>query len=471
MMELKPYPEYKDSGVPWIGAVPNTWLVKPGLFAYSEKKTKNIGLQETTVLSLSYGRIVIKPPEKLHGLVPASFETYQIVNPGDIIIRSTDLQNDWNSLRVGLVENRGIITSAYICLKTKNVMIPDYCHLLLHAYDLTKVFYGMGSGLRQNLDWKDFKRIPILIPSIEEQERVVSFLRAITKQFSRFIRAKQRLIKLLKEQKQVIINQAVTKGIDPNVKLKPSGVDWLGDIPEHWEARRVRTCIQDVKAGCWGDDPDSKNYGDHIVCVRVADFDMVNFSVSQSKLTVRAMPQSIREPRLLKCEDILLEKSGGGDAQPVGRVVGFSLEQPAVSSNFISRIRPDISIVSPRFLLFLLVNLQAIRQNIPSIKQTTGIQNLDEKNYLSNIFGLPPMNEQTVIVNYLDNKMFALNEAISSAEGEIGLIQEYRIRLISDVVTGKVDVRDVPVEPIADTEMEEPLPAEDTEAFEEVVDG
>ena len=100
---LKPYPEYKESGLPWLGRLPQHWDTGPGFAAFREKRIKNIGMQENKVLSLSYGRIVVKPPEKLHGLVPDSFETYQIVDPGDIIIRSTDLQNDWTSLRVGLV--------------------------------------------------------------------------------------------------------------------------------------------------------------------------------------------------------------------------------------------------------------------------------------------------------------------------------------------------------------------------------
>src|SRR5262245_35237314 len=109
--DLKPYAEYKESGLPWLGGVPSHCEIRPGVAGFREKKVKNIGLCEKTVRSLSYGRIVVKPPEKLHGLVPDSFETYQIVDPGDIIIRSTDLQNDWNSLRVGLARNRGIITS------------------------------------------------------------------------------------------------------------------------------------------------------------------------------------------------------------------------------------------------------------------------------------------------------------------------------------------------------------------------
>jgi type I restriction enzyme R subunit len=237
---LKPYAEQKNAGVSWLGKVPAHWEIKPGFAAYREKQQKNRGLVEKRVLSLSYGRIVIKSEEKLHGLVPESFETYQVVNPGDIIIRSTDLQNDWNSLRIGLVRDRGIITSAYICLNMVGPLLPEYGYQQLNAFDLMKVFYGMGSGLRQNLDFSDFKRMPILIPTHEEQSAIVRFLDNTNGRIERAIQAKNKLIALLNEQKRAIIQRAVTRGLDPHVSLRPSGIPWLGDIPSHWEISRVK---------------------------------------------------------------------------------------------------------------------------------------------------------------------------------------------------------------------------------------
>ena len=246
---LRPYRAYKDSGVEWLGKVPAHWKQLPGRACYREKEVPNTGLTETTVLSLSYGRIVVKPIEKLHGLVPASFETYQIVELGDIIIRPTDLQNDWNSLRFGLSHNRGIITSAYLCFCTTDLLTREYGHLLLHTYDLSKVFYGLGSGLRQNLDWTDFKYLPCLVPPLPEQAAIVCFLDHADRRIRRYIRAQQQLIALLEEQKQAIIHQAVTGQIDvrtgqPYPAYKPSGVEWLGDVPEHWEIARLGRLIE-----------------------------------------------------------------------------------------------------------------------------------------------------------------------------------------------------------------------------------
>ena len=242
--DLKPYPARKDSGVGWLGEAPEHWRQVPGRACFTEHKTLNVGLVEDTVLSLSYGQIVVKPPEKLHGLVPASFETYQIIESNDIVIRPTDLQNDWNSLRFGLAPVRGIITSAYMCFRTTPLLTPQYGHLLLHTYDLKKVFYGLGSGLRQNLDWRDFKYLPCAIPPLPEQAAIVRFLDHVDRRVRRYVRAKQKLIGLLEEQKQAIIHRAVTRGLDADVPLKPSGVEWLGDVPEHWEVVPLKRVAQ-----------------------------------------------------------------------------------------------------------------------------------------------------------------------------------------------------------------------------------
>jgi hypothetical protein len=128
--DLKPYAEYKDSGLPWLGEVPCHWEVLPAFGAFKPNKARNIGMKENTVLSLSYGRIVIKPAEKLHGRVPESFETYQIVDPGDIVLRTTDLQKDHTSLRVGMVRDRGIITSAYLALDLPDILMSSLRHFI-----------------------------------------------------------------------------------------------------------------------------------------------------------------------------------------------------------------------------------------------------------------------------------------------------------------------------------------------------
>jgi type I restriction enzyme S subunit len=414
--DLKPYPEYKDSGLPWLGNVPRHWDIRPGFAAFREKKVKNIGLREKTVLSLSYGRIVVKPPEKLHGLVPDSFETYQIVDPGDIIIRSTDLQNDWNSLRVGLVRNRGIITSAYLCFRVTGALIPEYGYQMLHAFDLMKVFYGMGSGLRQNLDFSDFKRMFIFVPPTDEQAAIVQFLDCANRRLERTIRAKRRVIALLNEQKQAIIHRAVTRGLDPNVQLKPSGIAWLGEIPAHWEVKRIKWVTQ-LQRG----------------------YDL---------------PQEHR-----KCGTVPVVSSGGvidthceARAQGPGVVMGrygstdavFYIDQdfwPHNTSLFVTNFYDNF----PKWCFYL---LRTISKSDYSSK--SAVPGVDRKDLYEIYVPQPPHEEQVKIVHGIEQHLQGFNTAINRTEREITLLHEYRTRLIADVVTGKLDVcevaRHLPVE-------------------------
>jgi len=207
---LDPNVKLKDSGVDWIGEIPEHWEVLPGLKVYKENKTNNIGMKEEVVLSLSYGDIVIKPKEKLVGLVPESFETYQLVKPGDIIIRCMDLQNDKVSLRTGISLNHGIITNAYLNLNIINNNNSDYFYNFLYTLDTTKVIYKLGTGLRQNLSYKDFKRLPVIVPTTHEQKQIVNFIGQLKLKIGSAISLKQQEIEKLKEYKTILIDNVVT---------------------------------------------------------------------------------------------------------------------------------------------------------------------------------------------------------------------------------------------------------------------
>ncbi|HUH57631.1 MAG TPA: restriction endonuclease subunit S, partial [Pseudomonadales bacterium] len=199
--QLPKYEAYKDSGVEWLGEIPCGWSLKPGFVAFSENKRSNKGMIENTVLSLSYGHIVIRPEEKLTGLVPESFETYQLVEPGDIIVRCMDLQNDKVSLRTGLSKSKGIITSAYLNLKVNNDFESRFIHYYLHSLDTTKVLYRFGSGLRQNLSFLDFKRLPVFSIPKNIQTIIADYLDQKTAQIDAAIAIKEQQIELLKERK------------------------------------------------------------------------------------------------------------------------------------------------------------------------------------------------------------------------------------------------------------------------------
>ena len=282
---------------------------------------------------------------------------------------------------------------------------------------------------------------------------MVAYLRAKDHQIVRLLRTKQQLIELLNEQKQTIIQRAVTRGLDPDAPTKPTGLDWLPEVPEHWEIRRLRSCFSSVVSGLWGDDPSPDRVDNHIVCVRVADFDIKSLSVSDARLTVRSVPEHTRHSRLLQAKDLLIEKSGGGDSEPVGRIVMFDLDCQAICSNFVSRIRPKKDIVRSEFLLYVLSFLQSSRRSVPSIKQTTGIQNLNERHYFAQPFPVPPLNEQDRIIDFIESQLQEIRTVQARVYREIDLIREYRTRLVSDVVTGKLDVREAELpEPVASDE-------------------
>lgn len=211
---LNPNVKMKDSGVEWIGEIPEHWEVKPLYSLYNENKLKNKGNENKNVLSLSYGKIKRRDVESNYGLLPDSFETYQILKKGDIILRLTDLQNDKRSLRVGLVNEDGIITNAYLGLKQSNKSTSQYTYYLLHSYDLMKVFYGLGSGVRQSIGYTEMKKLPILLPPLEEQLEIIEFLKVKVPENESVIELLKKQIEKLKEYRQSLIYEAVTGKID-----------------------------------------------------------------------------------------------------------------------------------------------------------------------------------------------------------------------------------------------------------------
>lgn len=200
----------KDSGVEWIGQIPSHWEVKRISDIASKQKIKNIGMEEKNLLSLSYGKLKRKDIENNFGLLPESFETYQIVNQGNIILRLTDLQNDWTSLRVGLARERGIITSAYLCLRFSKLINPIFAYYVLHVYDLSKVFYWLGSGLRSVMKFEDIKVLPFILPPLEEQQAIADYLESKTAQIEKIIETIHLEVEKLKELRKTLINDVVT---------------------------------------------------------------------------------------------------------------------------------------------------------------------------------------------------------------------------------------------------------------------
>lgn len=224
--------QQKKSDITWVDTIPINWEEKPLIQYAYERCIKNVGMVEDNLLSLSYGKVIDKDINTTDGLLPASFEGYQIVEPGNIILRLTDLQNDHKSLRTGLVTRRGIITSAYTCLETRDDILPEYLQLELHVADLCKVFYGMGGGVRQSIGFKDIKRMIIAIPPLSEQHEILDLIHDIDAPIDKQKEQYLKIINELEELKKVIISDVVTGKIDVQNVTVPEyeHVDDIADI-------------------------------------------------------------------------------------------------------------------------------------------------------------------------------------------------------------------------------------------------
>lgn len=237
-----------------------------------------------------------------------------------------------------------------------------------------------------------------------------------------------------------IRNVAVSPRCGRYSAYRDSGVEWLGEIPAHWEVERLKRTVSKCQNGVWGDEADGR---DDIACIRVADFDRRSFGVDTSHLTMRSIDAKAASAHRVELGDLLIEKSGGGDRQPVGAVVIVADDTPAVCSNFIARmtVRPEHC---SQFLVYLHATLYSSRINVRSIKQSIGIQNLDAGSYLNEAVGVPPVDEQRAIAEFLDRETARIDALIAKQETLIDLLQEKRTSLISHAVTKGLDP-DVPL--------------------------
>ena len=426
-MSFPRYPAYKDSGVEWIKVVPTHWSIMPMYSVVEECDEPNLGMKENNLLSLSYGHIVNKDINSNDGLLPESFETYQVVEPNDIVLRLTDLQNDQRSLRSAIVKERGIITSAYLAVRPRAIT-PSYLAHLLRAYDLTKVFYSMGGGLRQSMKFADLKRMPVLVPPAEEQVRIAGLLDRETAKIDALVAEQEQLITLLKEKRQAVISHAVTKGLDPSVPMKDSGVEWLGEVPEHWEVKAIKRLSPVLRGASPRPIDDPKYFDDEgeYAWVRIADS-----SASKGVLTETTQ-------RLSELGSSLSVKLEPGElfvsiAGTVGKPCITGLKA-CIHDGFV--YFPRLSI--PAMFLFRIFEAGLCYAGLGKM----GTQlNLNTETIGSIAIALPPSDELKEILVFIENELSKLDSMIEMAATTVSLLQERRSALISAAVTGQIDVR------------------------------
>lgn len=424
---MERYSEYKDSGVKWLGEIPSHWEVVRGLAVFSENKNKNTQLENSIVLSLSYGKIIVKKDID-SGLVPEEYSSYQIVKPGFIIVRSTDLQNDKTSLRIGYVCNEGIITSAYLGLQVKGNNNDKYLYYFLHDWDITKEIYRHGNGLRQSLSWNDLRDVNVLLPPLSEQDAIVRYLDSATSKIDKTIAMQQKMIDLLNERKQIIIQNAVTKGLDDKVEMKDSGVEWIGMIPKHWEILKLKRCAF-IKTGTTPPTNERKYFeGGRISWFTPGDMNNMHLEFASKMITQKAIDDKVG--RLFPAKTIYFVGIGA----TVAKVSACDFE--ASSNQQINAIICNKSL-DYRFATYVLKSEQEFIRNMANYV-TLPIINQSDTGLIDMI--VSPKSEQQAIVAYLDKQMQRFDSAISNCQRQIALLQERKQIIINEVVTGKVKV-------------------------------
>ena len=454
MDDLKPYPAMRDSGVHWLGEIPEHWEVRRGktLFRCVDVRSST-GEEELLTVSSSRG-VVPRRTAAVTMFKAESYVGHKLCWPGDLVINSL-----WAWARgLGVSQHHGIVSTAYGVYRPQPKALIDaqYIHELVRSepfhWELQVRSKGVWTSRLQLTD-ESFLGAPFPIPPLSEQTAIVRFLDHMDRRIGRAIRAKQKLITLLNEQKQAIIHQAVTRGLDPNVRLKPSGVAWLADVPEHWEVLPLkrRWTVTDCKHLT----VPFVEEGFPLASVReVQSFDLCLDNAKRTTVDwYEKLIQGDRAPSqgdLIYCRNVSV-----GAAAVVSTCERFAMGQDVclIRSKEQSQRYLNYFLRSPpmrRQLALLLVGSTFDRINVADIKAL--------------IIAIPPGSEQHAIVRNLDAELQKFDRGIGDALREISFLREYRTRLIADVVTGKLDVRQAAAR--LPEEAEEPEPFDEADALE-----
>ena len=454
-MHLKPYPAMKPSGSEWLGDVPKHWALRP-LKAVLSKNDSGVwggdpdeGDGSATVVlrsteqTVDGGWATSSPARRL---LSEREKASALLEVGDLVVTKSsgsELHIGKTSLVTANIAELGACFSNFMQrLRCRRGFEPRLVWYLLNSPIGRQqlVFNSNTTTGLANLNGTILGDVITPVPPIAEQAAIVRYLDYVDRRISRYIRAKQRLIELLEEEKQVIINRAVTRGLDPNVPLKPSGVEWLGDVPEHWEAVPLKRISSLDNSGSYGSEPEQ---GEQVLPVATtAQIDSAgNFSVE--RMPLRGFSTSEAQRYVCRAGDILIVKSSGSIFNVISGKAGIIRpETPEFSfSNFLLRIVADPSRVEPEYL-FLVLNGHLTKERVKRMVSGSTYPNLKVADYVAARVPVPPLSEQRAIVSAASPETAMVDRAAKAAENEIALLGEYRTRLIADVVTGKLDVRE-----------------------------
>lgn len=393
-----------------------------------------------TLLSLTKQGVIVRDLDA-GGKYPSSFDTYKVVQPEQMIFCLFDI--DETPRTVGLARNHGMITGAYDVFDVNS----DVCdkRYLLYYYlivDDGKHLRPYYASLRKTVTPTAFRHIKMPLPPLGEQQLIADYLDERCAAIDEVRRTIEDEIEALRRLRKATIHRAVTKGLDEGLPMRDSGIPWIGEIPEDWDTKRIKYLVDSRVSGAWGDLPELAERP--IVCLRIADFDYEHLRFKDpatAHFTIRGYDQNT----VLKCQlakdDILVEKSGGGEKTPVGRAVMFDFDGVYLYANFMDRLRVIRDHVVPSYFLYVWSAMYACQVTRLYFNQTTGIQNLNFSQLLgTESFPLPPLTEQQRIADYLDERCAVIDSVIDTRAKQLERLDDYRRALVFAYVTGKREV-------------------------------
>lgn len=418
------YPTYKDSGIEWLGQIPTHWELTRISSVLTEVKDLNTSLRFSHPSQFKFGDIILKPDVNIEDV--SSLSKCIIFRKDDILINGLNLNYDFVTQRIARANYTGIITSAYIAVRVRNNLSSKYVTYLFKALDSRKVFNGLGTGIRLTLTYKELKKYYILLPPQEEQRQIVAYLDYKSNKINERIYQRERELQTLSELKQAEIAAVVTRGLDPNVPMKESGIEWLGKIPAHWEVRKIKNCLQERS---------EKGYPNEPILCATQSRGVIPQDMYDNRVVV--VNKDFDKLKLVKCGDfvISLRSFQGG--------IEYAYYQGIISAAY-TILTPKDKRNSEYFKHLFKSHdfIQLLQTCVTGIREG---QNINYAMLAKHFIPIPPIEEQQKIVLYIKNRLYVINEYISKLKAEINYLQEYKQRLISDVVTGKVDVRGVEI--------------------------
>lgn len=448
--ELKKYPVYKDSGLPWLGEVPEHWEIKRGKNVFRCIDVRSATGDEELLTVSSERGIVPRRAATVTMFKAESYINHKLCWPGDLVINSL-----WAWARgLGVSQYHGIVSTAYGVYRARvnNGIDPLFIHNLVRSTPFHWELFVRSKGVwtsRLQLTDDSFLSAPFPIPPLPEQSSIVHFLDHADRRIKRCILAKQKMIKLLEEQKQAIVHQAVTRGLDPSVHLKPSGVEWLGDVPEHWEVRKLKYISNRMQNGSTPSSESPEYYAED--GLPWFGPPSLGNALTMGRPTRFVSELAAREGKVRPISPPALAVSVIGNVGRSALMMEHGSTNQQITCFELQNTNRD-----PRFIV---LQFRFAEKHLTATASSSTIAILDTNELRRTKLALPPsLEEQVSIVTFIGKATEGILITIDHTHQEILLLREYRTRLIADVVTGKLDVREAAKnlpEELNETEKEE----------------